>query len=101
MATPNGYRFSQARKARLSRDLEDTRATEALLADLPDLDGIPQPTARNVRADILARDLDRLQQSHAELRELLLTLIEDRALCLDRSDVVDRLRSAWLRSALI
>jgi hypothetical protein len=101
MAIPQRRDFDRNRKARLARDLEDTRATEALLADLPDLDGIPQPTARNVRADALDHDLSRLQQSHDELRELLLTLIEDRALCRDRSDIVDRARSAWLRSALV
>lgn len=101
MTAPSRHDYNRARKARLGRERESARETEALLADLPDLDGIPQPTARNVRADILARDLDRLQQSHDELRELILTLIEDRALCRDRSDVVDRLRSAWLRSALV
>lgn len=100
MATPNGFHFKRARKHRIARSIEQERATESLLADLPNLDGMPKPTPRNVRAAILARDLDRLQTSHAELRELILTLIEDRALCRDRSDVVDRLRSAWLRSAL-
>lgn len=101
MAIPQRRDFDRSRKARLARDLEDTRATEALLADLPDLAGIPEPTPRNLRADALDHDRRRLQESHDQLRELILTLIEDRALRRDRSDVVDQLRSAWLRSALV
>jgi hypothetical protein len=87
MSAPSRHDYNRARKARLGRELEAARETEAFLADLP--------------GDVTAHDLRRLQQSHDELRELLLTLIEDRALCRDRSDVVDRASSAWLRSALV
>jgi hypothetical protein len=37
MSIPQRYRYEQARKARLGRELEQAREVEAFLADLPDI----------------------------------------------------------------
>lgn len=102
MATPNGYRFKQARKTRIARDLELTRTTEALLADLPDLN---RAHRKNMRADADGVALpaahissDQLRRANAALVAALSAIVLE---TMPYSPSRPRSSDSWLPSDLI